>query len=97
MRPPMKAAVRRLLTPSAREVLRLRFGGPTTRPYAEVAQLLGISVAGVKRIEERALQALRVAALESEAAPLATPGGSDAAKLVRLRLSRSVSNDWDEV
>ncbi len=59
----------RRFTSLDRAVLRLRFGGRVPRRQEEVARLLGVSAARVKRIEERALRHLRLTALESAAGP----------------------------
>lgn len=90
----------RRFTSLARAVLRLRFGGRELRGHAQVAHLLGVSVASVKRIEERALRQLRLAALEpSSTAASAASGPAQGAMFDELQsiLADLAHNEWEEV
>jgi RNA polymerase sigma-70 factor (ECF subfamily) len=62
---PELAAALAVLGDRDREVLALRFGGDLTG--AEIAALLGLSLANVQQITSRSLRALRVALSDSDA------------------------------
>lgn len=87
----------RRFTSLARAVLRLRFGGRELRGHEEVARLLGVSVASVRRIEERALRQLRLAALDPSSAAASGPARRAVFDEVQSILADVARNEWEEV